>query len=345
MTMSPTSRDRSDPGACMTGELDDRYDVVVVGGGAAGLNGALLLARSRRSVLVIDAGMPRNAPAEGVQGLLGHDGLPPVELLARGRSEVRRYGGHVVSGEVTGVDRDRERFVVSLVDGRSTRARRMLVTTGLVDELPDIPGLRDRWGRDVLHCPYCHGWEVRDQRIGVLANGPRSVHQAQLFRQLSGTVTYFTNTAPIDEDEAEQLCARGIAIVDTSISGLEVVDDRLHGVRLEDGTVIAIDAFAVMPHMVARAGFLAALGLQSSPHPSGIGEHIPTDPTGRTTTPGVWAAGNVTDIAAQVGASAAAGALAAQHINADLVTEDVELAVALRHDHADRCNPRTIGQS
>ena len=162
-----------------------RYDVVVIGGGAAGLNGALMLARSRRSVLVVDAGAPRNAPASGVHGLLGREGTPPGELLATGRAEVRGYGGRVETGEVTGGAADGGGFAVTLADGRRVRARRLLVTTGLTDELPDVPGLRERWGREVLHCPYCHGWEVRDQAIGVLASGPMSVHQALLFRQLS----------------------------------------------------------------------------------------------------------------------------------------------------------------
>jgi len=312
----------------MSDRLADAYDVIVIGGGAAGLNGALLLARSRRSVVVLDVGMPRNAPAEGVHGLLGHDGLPPAELLERGRAEVLRYGGHVVTGEVANVTRDADQFVVSLADRRSTTARRILVTAGLVDELPDIPGLRERWGRDVLHCPYCHGWEVRDQRIGVLANGPRSVHQALLFRQLSDQVTYFTGAMPLTDEEAGQLDARGIAVIDTPISALEVSDDRLTAVRLNDGTAIDVDAFALMPHMVARAAFLVDLGLQPVPHPSGIGDHIPVDAAGLTAVPGVWAAGNVTDIAAQVGASAAAGAFAAQQINADLVAEDTITAVA-----------------
>ena len=169
-------------------QLGDSYDVVVAGGGAAGLSGALMLARSRRSVVVIDAGAPRNAPAAGVHGFLSQDGIRPGELLERGRDEVRRYGGQVVPGEVGTVTREERGFTVTLATGRAVRARRLLVATGLADELPDIPGLRARWGRDVVHCPYCHGWEVRDQAIGVLASGPLSVHQALLFRQLSADV-------------------------------------------------------------------------------------------------------------------------------------------------------------
>ncbi|HWM07298.1 MAG TPA: NAD(P)/FAD-dependent oxidoreductase, partial [Actinophytocola sp.] len=163
-----------------TEQLMDEYDVVVLGGGAAGLSGALMLARSRRSVLVIDAGSPRNAPAEGVHGLLGHDGIAPAELLERGRAEVRGYGGQVVTGEVVTAAREDAGFRLTLADGGSVRARRLLVATGLVDELPAVAGLRERWGRDVVHCPYCHGWEVRARVIAVLATGPMSVHQALL---------------------------------------------------------------------------------------------------------------------------------------------------------------------
>jgi thioredoxin reductase len=139
------------------------YDVIVIGGGAAGLAGATALLRSRRSVLVVDGGEPRNAPADGVHNFLTRDGTPPSELLAAGRAEVLGYGGEVVHGSVVAVDPG---FRVRLDDGRTLSARRLLVATGLADELPDVPGLAQRWGRDVLHCPYCHGWEVRDRAVG-----------------------------------------------------------------------------------------------------------------------------------------------------------------------------------
>ncbi len=313
----------------MTDELEDDYDVVVIGGGAAGLSGALMLARARRSVAVLDAGAPRNAPATGVHGLLARDGVPPGVLLEQGRAEVRGYGGQVVRAEVTAAARDADGFALSLADGRSVGARRLLVTTGLVDELPDIPGLRARWGRDVLHCPYCHGWEVRDQPIGVLAGGPLSVHQALLLRGWSADVTFFTHDQPAPSSEqAEQLAARGIAVVDGEVTSLEIVDDRLVGLRLSNGLLVRRRAVAVSPRLVARTGLLAALGLRPVEHPAGVGEHIPADATGRTEVPGVWVAGNVTDLTAQVGAAAAAGATAAAHINADLNAEDTGRAVA-----------------
>jgi thioredoxin reductase len=309
-------------------QLSDGYDVVVIGGGAAGLSGALMLARSRRSAVVIDAGAPRNAPAAGVHGLLGREGTPPTELLERGRAEVRGYGGHVVAGEVSAVIPDDDGFEVTLADGRTVRARRLLVATGLVDELPDIPGLRDRWGRDVLHCPYCHGWEVRDQAIGVLATGPLSVHQALMFRQLSNDVMVFSNTWPLTEEDTEQLAARNISVVDGEVASIEIAGDHLVGARMSDGTLVRREALAVSPRMVARADVLAGLGLKPAQHPASVGEHIPADPAGRTDVPGVWVAGNVTDLTAQVGGAAAAGAFAGAQINADLVAEETRQAVA-----------------
>jgi thioredoxin reductase len=315
----------------VTDQLGDCYDVVVAGGGAAGLSGALMLARSRRSVLVIDAGAPRNAPAAGVHGLLARDGMPPAELLERGRAEVRGYGGQVVTGQVSSVQHDGKGFAVTLADGQVVHARRLLVATGLADELPGVPGLRDRWGRDVVHCPYCHGWEVRDRAIGVLASGPTAVHQALLFRQLSPDVVLFSHTMPPpDGEDARRLAARGIRVVPGEVAALEILGDQLTGVRLTDGTVVPRRVLAVASRMVARAGFLAALGLEPTAHPLGVGEYIAADPAGLTAVPGVWVAGNVTDLAAQVGGAAAAGALAGAAINLDLVNEEAREAAAAR---------------
>ncbi len=311
----------------MRGEPTPRYDVVVVGGGPAGLNAALMLARSRRSVLVVDAGSPRNGPADGVHGLLGHDGTPPGELLERGRGEVRRYGGEVVTGEVTAAARDGDIFIVKIDGDRIVRTRRLLLTTGAFDELPDIPGVRERWGRDVLHCAYCHGWEVRDKAIGVLATAPRSLHQALLFRQLSDDVVYFTHETTPTGDEAERIRARGIRMVTGEVAALSVDDDRVAGVRLRSGDTVAREALVVATRLVVRTPFVAQLDLETAEHPSGLGEHIVVEPGGRAAVPGVWAAGNAIDPSAQVGGAAAAGAAAAAQINADLVEEDTRVAL------------------
>ncbi|MFI1331534.1 NAD(P)/FAD-dependent oxidoreductase [Streptomyces sp. NPDC020845] len=316
-------------------KISEEFDVVVVGGGAAGLSGALTLARARRSVVVIDSGEPRNAPAAGAHGLLSRDGVSPLELLRIGREEVAGYGGQVVSDRAVSARRVAGGFVVEAGSGRRFRARRLLVTTGLVDEVPEVPGLRERWGRDVLHCPYCHGWEVRDAPIGVLAVSPLSVHQALLFRQWSDRVTLFLHTgAELAEDEWERLAARGIAVVDGEVTGLEVVEDRLAGVRLASGRRVPVEALVVATRMVARGEVLAGLGLSAVEHPMGVGTYVPSDASGLTEVAGVWAAGNVTDLLANVPVAQAAGFQAAAAINADLVAEDTDAAVARRRSAA-----------
>ena len=322
----------------MTGMTEQ--DVVVIGGGAAGLSGAVALARSRRTVLVVDAGEPRNAPASGVHNYLGREDAPPGELLALGRAEVEGYGGVVRRGRVDLVERrdGRHPFTVTLDDGTAVRARRLLVATGLVDELPDVPGVAQRWGRDVLHCPFCHGWEVRDQPIGILATGPTAVHQALLFRQLSDDVVFFRHTGPAPSPEqVEQLEALGVRMVTGEVTALEVAGDRLTGVRLASGEVVPRAAVVVAPRFTARADVLASLGLSAEEQvvaAAVVGSAVAADPTGATAVPGVWVAGNVADMSAQVVVSAAAGMRAGAMINADLVAEDARAAVAARRSVA-----------
>ena len=317
------------------GQTSNVYDVIVVGGGAAGLSGALVLARSRRSVLVIDSGEPRNAPAAAMHNFLSRDGMNPLALLDVGRVEVRGYGGELVEGRVRSAARQANGFSVSLEDGGMLSARRLLVATGLVDQLPDVPGLSERWGRDVVHCPYCHGWEVRDQAVGVLGTGPMAVHQALLFRQLTSDVVLFTHTGPsLNDEQAEQLAARDIRVASGRVAGLEVTDDHLTGVRLDDGSLVARRVMVVGAPMVARSHVLASLGLQPTPHPLGLGEFIRADATGLTEVPGVWVAGNVMDLSATVIGAAAQGVMAAAAINADLVAEDTRRAVITRRDLA-----------
>lgn len=306
-----------------TDELSTDYDAVVIGGGAAGLSGALMLGRSRRSVAVIDAGAPRNAPAAGIHGLLGYDGMPPAEYLRRGTADVLRYGGTVIPGEVAEIARDDAGFAITLADGRVTRARRILLATGLVDDLPDLEGLAQRWGRDLVHCPYCHGWEVRDRAIAVLATGPMAFHTTLLWRQLSDRVVLLRNGIDFSAEQLAQLAARGVRIVEGRPQSVVTADDAIIGVALADGGVVPCEVITVGTRMVARgANLLSALGLSLAEHPFGMGAYLAADPAGRTEAPGVWAAGNITDLAAQVGAAAAAGAMAGAQINADLAMEE-----------------------
>lgn len=313
--------------------MDAKYDVVVVGGGAAGLSAGLALGRARRSVLVLDAGSPRNAPAGHVHNYLAREGTTPGDLLAAGRAEVIGYGGEVVTGTVVSASPVAgDGFEVALADGRTVLGRRLLVTTGLVDELPTVTGLAERWGRDVLHCPYCHGWEVRDQALGILATSPMAMHHALLFRQWSADVTLFLNGRPaLGDDESEQLAARGIAVVEGEVEALEVDDDRITGVRLRSGEVVPRQALVVAPRFTARAEVLSSLGLKVTELEMGghvLGTYVAADASGATSVPGVWVAGNVADLMAQVISSAAGGLKTAAAINSDLIAEDTRLAVA-----------------
>lgn len=308
------------------------FDVAVIGGGAAGLSAAVALARSRRAVIVLDDGTPRNAPADGVHNFLTRDGTAPGELLAAGRAEVEHYGGLIARATATAARRAGGGFEVRTGDGEPVRARRLVATTGLADELPDVPGVREMWGSDVLHCPYCHGWEVRDQAIGVLG-GPTAIHQAQLFRQLTDDVVLFAHTGPTPAPEdAEQLAARGIRVVTGEVDRLETSSGRLTGVRMRDGFVIPRAKLAVGPRMAARSGVLSSLGLHPVPHPLGaaVGEYIESGAGGLTAVPGVYVAGNVTDIQAQVITAAAQGLAAGAAVNADLIAEEIRQAVSAR---------------
>ncbi len=320
--------------------MDERYDVVVVGGGAAGLSGALALSRARRKVLVVDAGRPRNAPAGHVHNYLGREGIPPGELLAIGREEVAGYGGEVVAGEVVRAEQVDDGFRVELADGGHVHARRLLVTTGLTDELPGIPGVRELWGSDVLHCPYCHGWEVRDRAIGIVG-GPMGMHAALLWRQWSADVTLFRHTGPeLTHDERQQLAALGVRVVEGEVAALETRGGRLAGVRLASGELVVREAVVVPPRFAANSDLLRGLGLEPvelEVNGNVFGTYVPSEPMGATSVPGVWVAGNVANLQAQVVAAAAAGLNAAGQINLDLITEDARRAVeaaAGGHGHA-----------
>jgi thioredoxin reductase len=306
------------------------YDVAIVGGGAAGLSAALVLGRARRRVVVIDAGEPRNAPASHMHGFLSRDGMPPTELLVAGRAEAAAYGVEFVSGRVVSIEPG---FSVSLAQGEPLEARRILIATGATDELPSIPGLHERWGRDLLHCPYCHGWEVRDQPLGVLGSGPGSVEHAHLIRQWSDDLIFFTHTDAVTDAEREELEARDIRIVAGEVRGLVVEDDHLRGVVLGDGRTVERAALFIRPEIRPRLdGLLEHLGCDTDE----LG-FVRVDTAGKSSVPGVWAVGNAANPRAQVITAAGEGSAAAISINADLSQEDV--------DNALQAAPRSSRQS
>ncbi|MFE9836873.1 NAD(P)/FAD-dependent oxidoreductase [Streptomyces sp. NPDC005551] len=310
--------------------MTERYEAVVVGGGTAGLSAGLVLGRARRTTLVVDSGEPRNAPAAHMQGYLSRDGMPPTEFLAEGRREIERYGVELVRDRAVDVSRDGAgEFEVTLAAGRTVHARRLVVATGLADELPPVPGVAERWGRDVLHCPYCHGWEVRDEPFGVLATGPMSIHQALIVSHWSKDVRLFLHTVDEDtlpDEDLRRLAAAGVDVVPGEVAGLVTADDRLTGIRLADGTVHDRAVLFVAARLSPRTELLEKLGAEF--HETAFGTYPVVDETGRTTVPGVWAAGNATSHAEQVVNAASAGYRAAAALNGDLVFGDIDAAVA-----------------
>jgi thioredoxin reductase len=303
------------------------YDVVVIGGGAAGLSAALVLSRARRTVAVVDGGEPRNAPAARLQGFLSRDGMSPQDLLASGRSEVAGYGGELIQGAVEKVGGDVDAgFEVLLDGGARLTARRLVVATGLRDELPDIPGVTERWGRDVLHCPYCHGYEVRDQPLGVLGGTPDSVQHALLVRQWSSDVVFFPHTTEVTAAEREQLVARAVGVVDGLVTRVVVSGDEVRGVQLADGRLVRRAAVFVRPRFVPNSDLLVGLGCALDD-----AGWVVKDVSGRTSVPGVWVAGNAANPRAQLITAAGEGSAAAIAVNQDLADDDVHVDVQLFH--------------
>lgn len=299
------------------------HDVVVVGGGAAGLSAALVLARACRNVVVVDAGQPRNAPSAHLHGYLSREGLDPAQLLATGQAEVRNVGGEIRHNRVTALTQDGpEQFTARLDDGTTIQARAVLVATGLRDELPNIPGVKEQWGQKVVHCPYCHGYEVRDFPLGVLGGDNRSftMHQAFLVRQWSDDVVFFPHAITVDPAERHRLTARGIRIVEGLVSELAGTDDGIE-VTLTNGHTVRRSTVFVGPRFIPANDLLRSLHCahDSSGFPT-------TDTNGQTSIPGVWAAGNVNDSPAQLIHAAAAGSRAAIAINHYLLALDIEHA-------------------
>lgn len=307
-------------------------DVLIIGGGFAGASAAVALARAGRSVLVTDKERPRNRFAEHAHAYLTRDGVSPRELHQLAHAEAAGYGTAFVSEEVTGITvaPDGRHVELTLADSRTVTGRRLLLATGLTDVLPDISGVAPRWGRDVIHCPYCHGFEVRGQRLGLIARDtPMTMHHALHLRQWSDRFTLFLNGTPApSEADLERLAARGIRLVTEPVEMLTIDEDRdaLNEVLLVTGDLVPVDALFVMPRFEANAGLLTALGVDVETDV--MGSRIVTDPRGATSLPGVWAAGNVTDPFGQLSAAASAGSIAAGAINMDLVEEDTELAVS-----------------
>ena len=298
------------------------WDCIVVGGGAAGLSAALVLGRARKRTLVVDAGAQSNLSAHGIGGLLGHDGRSPSELYALGRGELAQYPAvEVREGTVVDGERHEQGFAVELADGTRETARRVLLATGMDYRAPDLPGVAEHWGRSVFHCPFCHGWEVRDQTLGVLDPGASGVHRALLLRGWSDDVTLFTNgPARHEAGETAQLDAAGIAIDERPVARLRA-GDALEAVVFADGSERACQGLLVAVTLHQRSPLADRLGVATTD--TGLaGDAIAVDGGYATSVLGISAAGDVGVEMPSVANAIAAGSTAAARIVQSLMAED-----------------------
>lgn len=302
-------------------------DVAVVGGSAAGLATALQIVRQRRSVIVVDSGEPRNALARHMHSFLGRDRAAPAELIADGRAEVRGYGGEILTGHVDRVTRVEDQFCVEISGGNTVFARRVVAATGLVDELPEVEGLAEHWGRTVVHCPFCHGYEVRDQRIVQLATHPTGLQVTHLWRHLTAHLTVLLdNGVEVDAAQTDALRSAGVDVRSGTARRLVSSESGCLEVELDDGSRIEADAVAIRPRFRPRAEPFAPLGLRPEPHPTGVSEAVAVDALGATSIDGLYAAGNITDPSHQVLQAAAHGSLVGVSVARSLAAEDIRTA-------------------
>lgn len=295
-----------------------RYDALIIGGSFAGLSAAIYLARARRSVGIIDAGLPRNRFASHSHGLFGHDGSEPRAMLAAARSQVAAYPTtRLIQGEAVSATHHGDGLTVRLASGDVLEAAKVVLAFGITDELPGIPGLAERWGRSVVHCPYCHGYEFSGQRLGVLNVSPRSIHQAMLIAEWGPTTFYLNGEPEPDATTSAELHRRGIAIEPAPVIALHGAGEALSAVELSDGRTVSIDALYVGPRTRLNSSIAQQLGCDID---EGVfGPVIRTNEDRQTSVAGVYAAGDIARAAHNVTWACADGVTAGTALHRSLV--------------------------
>ena len=302
-----------------------RYDAIVVGGSYAGLSGAMQLARARRRVLVVDSGLPRNRFTRAAHGFFGQDGKAPYAILDEARGQLLAYPTvELLKSEAVSARKDANGFNVTLKENREVEAARLLLATGLRDELPPVPGLQERWGVAVLHCPYCHGYEVREQALGVLGNHPMAIHQALMIPDW-GPTTYFTQgTFDPDEEQTARLLARGVHIERTPIVELLGEAPEMEAVRLSDGRIVPMKAIFTQPKTHMASPLAEQLGCAFEE--GATGPYVRVDDWKQTTVPGVYAAGDAANPIQNATSASASGVFAGIAAHQSLMGEIVRPA-------------------
>ena len=305
----------------ITATIPMPHDAVIIGGSYAGLSAALQLARARRRVLIIDDGRPRNRFAARAHGVLANDGRPGSEIAAAARAQVAAYPTVAFrQAEAVKVERVEHGFSIAFADGTRTQGRRLILAHGVEDTSPDIPGVKERWGRTALHCPWCHGYEIGGGPIGVLGRGEHAVQYAAVVAEWGEVVLFLDADHPLSQEEAHLLFRRGVTIETTPIERLEGEAPTLIGARLADGRFVPLKAIFVGAHVRLANGFAESLGCEMSDTP--MGRVIKVDGMQQTTQPGVFAAGDVARAASNITLATSDGMTAAHALFRSLIEEE-----------------------
>ena len=295
-------------------------EVAIVGGSFAGVQAALMLARARKRVLLFDDAQPRNRFASHSHSVLGHDGKPPAQLMGEAREQLLRYPTVALrTARVVTADAQAGGFVLGCDDETRVTARKLVLATGIRDLLPPLPGLAERWGATVLHCPYCHGYEVADRPLGVLGNAVASPHQALLISEW-GPTTYFSQGVHLpDAEQTAALERRGVTIEHVPVVALEGEGSALRSARLADGREVALAGMFTAPHSEPASDLYRQLGCDTEPGP--LGPFVRVDALQRTSVPGVFAAGDLATAMQSAPLAIAAGTLAGVAAHRSLLEE------------------------
>jgi thioredoxin reductase len=295
-----------------------RHDAIIIGGSFAGLSAAMYIVRARRSACILDTGMPRNRFAAHAHGFFAQDGSEPGAMLATARAQVAAYPtATFIVGEAVSAAREQDGFLVTLATGEALESARLVLAFGISDELPAIPGLAERWGSSVLHCPYCHGFEFSGQRLGVLYVSPMSLHQAMLIAEWGPTTLYLNGTADPDDVSLAELRARGVTIEPGLVKALHGDGAKLSAIELGDGRMSGMDALYLGPRTRLNSEIARQLGCEMDEGPFGL--IIRTDATQMTTVPGVYAAGDIARGSHNVTWASADGVMAGMAVHRSLV--------------------------